>query len=85
MKNTLRPVLIGCYLCAILGAAAGGLAIVSQHRGAGTALLIASVIISPLALIVQYVTLGYWNPLKLFKKEHVEIPPVEVTRAPWAH
>ena len=85
MKNNLRPVFIGCYGFSLVCVVVGGLAIASQHHRAGTVLLCVAVIILPISFIAQYVTLGFWNPLKLFKKEHVEIPPVEVTRAPWSH
>ena len=83
MKAGLRVLLIFCHAVALVSAVAGvSLFLVKKT---GTALLFAAVVIPLVSLVVQYVFLGFWNPLKLFKKSHVEIADTEVTKAPWAH
>ena len=83
MKAGLKAFLICCHVGALVCAAIGGRLLVAGKTGA--ILVFAAVIVSLVALIVQYVVLGFWNPLKLFKKAHVEIAGTEVTKAPWAH
>ena len=82
MKGALRAFLILCYAAALVSAAIGVRLFIVSRTGA--VFLCVAGIIPLLALTVHYVFLGFWNPLKLFKKELVVVASTEVTRAPWS-
>ena len=83
MKNVLKFILIGCYGAAVVCAVVGVRSFF-VHKSGGAFAVLAVAIPLP-ALVIQYVFLGFWNPVNLFKKAPVEIPHAEVTRAPWGN